>query len=78
MTVVPFAPWEPDKADLNGQTTGDILNVLPSTGSYLPFPDFTALSSILGANGALVDRGGNFIVARNGNFIVTATSARTA
>lgn len=49
MTVVPFAPWEPDKAELNGQTTGDVLNVLCSTNSYLPFPDFVALSSALAA-----------------------------
>ena len=47
MTLVPFAPWEPDKADLNGQNTGDILNVLCSSLSYLPFPDLVALSAAL-------------------------------
>lgn len=49
MTVVSFAAWLPDQADLNGQATGDILNVLCSTGSYLPFPDLAALSSALSA-----------------------------
>lgn len=49
MTVVPFTAWEPDKADLNSGTTGDILNVLCSAESYLPFPDLAALSSSLGA-----------------------------
>ncbi|RWO22819.1 hypothetical protein [Mesorhizobium sp.] len=49
MTVVPFSAWLPDQADLNGQSTGDILNVLCSTGSYLPFPDLAALSSALAA-----------------------------
>ncbi len=49
MTVVPFAAWNPDQADLNGQGVGDILNVLCSTSSYLPFPDFAALSSALAA-----------------------------
>lgn len=47
MTTVPFAAWEPDKADLNMGGPNDILNVLPSTNSYLPFPDFVSLSSAL-------------------------------
>lgn len=49
MTVVPFSAWTPDLADLNGQGIGDILNVLCSANSYLPFPDFAALSSPLSA-----------------------------
>lgn len=49
MTVVPFTEWLPDQADLNSGSTGDILNVLCSTGSYLPFPDLAALSASLGA-----------------------------
>lgn len=49
MTVVPFAAWMPDAADLNSQGVSSILNVLCSTSSYLPFPDFAALSSALSA-----------------------------
>lgn len=49
MTTVPFSAWEPDKAELNGQTTGDISNVLCSVNSYIPFPDFAALTSALSA-----------------------------
>lgn len=49
MTVIPFAAWEPDKADLNGATTADIENVLCSVGSYLPFPSLIALTDALPA-----------------------------
>lgn len=49
MTVTPYAAWEPDKADLDMAGPGDILNVLCSTNSYLPFPDLAALSSALGS-----------------------------
>jgi hypothetical protein len=49
VTVVQFAEWMPDQADLNGQGVGDILNVLCSTSSYMPFPDLAALSTALGA-----------------------------
>lgn len=47
MTFVPFSAWEPDKAELNGQATGDIRNVLCSTSSYLPFPDMVSFTSAL-------------------------------
>src|SRR6185312_14303299 len=49
MTVVPFAAWEPDKAELNGATMGSIMNVLCAAGSYLPFPDLAALTAALPA-----------------------------
>lgn len=49
MTVVPFGSWQPDQADLNGQGVGDILNVLCSTASYLPFPDLVAFTAALAA-----------------------------
>ena len=49
MTVVSFASWEPDKADLNMGGPNDIQNVLCSANSYLPFPDLAALSASLGA-----------------------------
>lgn len=49
VTVVPFAPWTPDLADLNGQGVGDILNVLCSAASYLPFPDLVAFTGALAA-----------------------------
>ena len=49
MTVIPFAAWEPDKAELNGQGVGDILNVLCSTASYLPFPDLVSFTAALAA-----------------------------
>jgi hypothetical protein len=45
--LVPFADYRPDVAALNTAYTGDISNVLCSAGSYLPFPDFTALSEAL-------------------------------
>jgi hypothetical protein len=47
MTIISFAPWEPDKAELNGGTTGDVQNVLCSTRSYLPFPGYVALTDAL-------------------------------
>jgi hypothetical protein len=49
MTVVPFTEWLPDQADLNAGSTGDILNVICAANSYLPFPDFSPLSSALAA-----------------------------
>lgn len=49
MTTVPFGAYEPDKADLNMGGPSDIQNVLCSTSSYLPFPDFLALSASLDA-----------------------------
>ncbi|AZO45884.1 hypothetical protein EJ076_34780 [Mesorhizobium sp. M7D.F.Ca.US.005.01.1.1] len=49
MTLVAFTPWAPDTADLNTQDTGDILNVLPSVDSYLPFPDLAPFTTALAA-----------------------------
>lgn len=49
MTAVPFSSWTPDQADLNGSGVGDILNVLCSSVSYLPFPDFVIFTAALAA-----------------------------
>lgn len=49
MTLVAFSEWRPDLADLNGQTTGDIKNVLCSSNSYLPFPGLSAFTAALAA-----------------------------
>lgn len=49
MTFVPFSSWEPDKAELNGQGIGDVMNVLCSTSSYLPFPDRVPFTPALAA-----------------------------
>jgi hypothetical protein len=45
--LVPVAGYRPDVANLNGQYTDDVLNVLCSADSYIPFPDFVALSNAL-------------------------------
>lgn len=47
MTTLSFAEWTPDRADLNTEGTADLLNVLPSVGSYLPFPDLVPFTSAL-------------------------------
>lgn len=47
MTVVPFTEWAPDTADLNTDRTGDILNVLAGSDSYIPFPDLETLAAAL-------------------------------
>ncbi len=49
MTTIGFTAWQPDQADLNSSDVGDILNVLCSASSYLPFPDFMAFTASLGA-----------------------------
>jgi hypothetical protein len=45
--LVPVAGYRPDVANLNGSYTDDVLNVLCSADSYIPFPDFVALSNAL-------------------------------
>ncbi|TGP26101.1 MULTISPECIES: hypothetical protein [unclassified Mesorhizobium] len=49
MTLVPFTEWTPDTAEFNGDNTGDILNVLCSQKSYIPFPDLVPFTSALPA-----------------------------
>lgn len=48
MTIVPLAEWRPDYADLNSAFTGDLLNVLPADGSYLPFKSLQEFTEALG------------------------------
>lgn len=43
----PIAEYRPDVADLNTAYTDDIRNVLVADGSYIPAPDFAALTAAL-------------------------------
>jgi hypothetical protein len=45
--LVPFAEYRPDEANLNAAFTDDVMNVLCSATSYIPFPDFAAFTSAL-------------------------------
>lgn len=45
MTVVPFAPWRPDVAHLNGSFASDVMNVLCASGSYIPCPQLVQFST---------------------------------
>lgn len=45
--LVPFAEYRPDVANLNGAYTDDVLNVLCSTTSYIPFADFAPFTGAL-------------------------------
>jgi hypothetical protein len=45
--LVPFAEYRPDVANLNAAYTDDVMNVLCSTASYIPFPDFAIFTSAL-------------------------------
>lgn len=47
MTIVPFAQWAPDQADLNGSVTADVMNVLCAAQSYIPFPSASVLTEAL-------------------------------
>jgi len=49
LTFVPFTEWSPDTADFNNANTGDILNVLCSQQSYIPFPDLQPFTTALAA-----------------------------
>lgn len=44
MTLVPFAPWRPDRAALNSAFATDVANVLPSPDGYIPFPKHFAFT----------------------------------
>lgn len=58
MTVIPYAEWRPDVAELNSSFTGDLLNVLPAAGSYLPAKALQRFGSALPARplGAILAR----------------------
>lgn len=49
MTVVPFASWRPDVANLNSQFASDVMNVLLAAGSYIPFPKLVPFSQAVPA-----------------------------
>lgn len=72
MTVVPFSEWLPDQAELNGHATGDINNVLCSANSYLPWPEFVALST------ALADKPLGYFTARSLSGQVTVFAGTAA
>jgi hypothetical protein len=40
MSMVPFAPWEPDRALLGGKHAPEAQGVLPSIAGYVPWPSF--------------------------------------
>jgi len=44
-----FGEYAPDQDDLNGTMVSDVSNVLPSAGSYIPFPALATYSSAIGA-----------------------------
>lgn len=46
---VSFGEWKPDAAELNGANVGDVMNVLCSGQSYLPFPAMGMFSEALEA-----------------------------
>lgn len=49
MTVVPFARWRPDVANLNSQYASDVMNVLLAANSYIPFPKLVPFSQAVPA-----------------------------
>lgn len=49
MALLSFSEWRPDVSDYKGQTTQNVLNVVPRGDGYGPFLDFTAFTSALPA-----------------------------
>jgi hypothetical protein len=49
MPLLPFGEWRPDVSDYEGQTTKNILNVVPRGDGYGPFKDYAELSQALPA-----------------------------
>lgn len=47
--LVPWGEYRPDVADFEGQHTRNILNVLPRSDGYGPFPSFTAFTGAMAA-----------------------------
>ncbi|WP_182417943.1 hypothetical protein [Bartonella sp. HY038] len=47
MAFFPIAEYRPDVADINGQFTDDICNVIPADGSYIPMPSFEVFTGNL-------------------------------
>lgn len=57
--MINFGPWEPDKAAFNSSVSTDVLNVVPSTTGFRPFPSFFNVTSAISARpqGAITTRG---------------------
>jgi len=49
MPTINLADWRPDVAIVNSPHVGDLINVLPADGGYIPMPQLTAYSSALAA-----------------------------
>lgn len=58
MTVIPFAEYRPDVAELNSTYSVDILNVLPASASYIPAKGLQSFGTALAARplGAILAR----------------------
>lgn len=71
MPLVPFGSYTPDVSDYEGQTTKNILNVVPQGDGYGPFQDFTSYSKSLPD----ICRGGCYALKQDGT---VATFAGTS
>ena len=65
---MPWGDYRPDISDYEGQSTKNILNVLPRGDGYGPFPDFAGFSSALPAT----CRGGFYALKSDGSVAVFA------
>lgn len=66
MPVLSFSEYRPDVSDYNGQTTKNVLNVVPRGDGYGPFPALSAYSGALAA----ANRG--YFYARNNDGTISA------
>lgn len=66
--MIPFSPFEPDKARYNQGASSSILNVLPSADGYKPSPSLVTVSAALPD----VCRGSVYVRDQNGAFTVIA------
>lgn len=69
---IPFAPWEPDRGEIDATVATVARNVLPAAGHYLPAPSLVALS---GASALAGTPNGHFIAqASDGSFTMFASA----
>jgi len=47
MPLVQWGEYKPDTSDYEGQSAHDILNVIPRSDGYGPFPSFSAYTTAL-------------------------------
>lgn len=71
MPLVPFGSYAPDVSDYEGQTTRNILNVVPRADGYGPFQGFTSYSQALPGT----CRGGFYALKSDGTIAVFAATA---